>query len=139
MSQPSPGKRSTRRSEVELEGSSRKTLQAGIGGAGGGTIMVAVAQAAGTDTLLGQVILYAAPTASVIAGALFYELKFRAERMTQKSHVKAARKTLVKQLSDPNTSDKYKQELATMIEELDRTVANAELARVKSRHGLLNR
>ncbi|MEU0794514.1 hypothetical protein ABZ342_31025 [Amycolatopsis sp. NPDC005961] len=129
-----PSRRQGKQPAEPFVGPTGKPLQAGIGGAGGGTIMVTIAQAFGTHTVHGQIILYAAPTVSVIAGAVFFELKFRAERMTEKSRIKAARKTLVKQKEDPNTTASYKQELDKMIEEIDRTVANAEVARVKTKH-----
>jgi len=111
--------------------SSQSSINAGIGGAGGGTGLVAIAQAVGLHTVLGEVLLYIAPAVSVIAGAIFYQVKLQANWYGERWQIKRARKTLERQLSYPHTSEEHKSQIRKMLEELDQVVANAELNRIK--------
>jgi hypothetical protein len=113
------------------ETSSRTTINAGIGGVGGGTGIVAIAQQVGVHTVTGQILVYVAPAVSVIAGTVFYQLKLRADWYIERSQVKKARKTIEKQLKNPHTSEDYKIEARETLDELDRAEAAAELARIK--------
>ncbi|GGV90111.1 MULTISPECIES: hypothetical protein [Streptomyces] len=109
----------------------QNSINAGLGGVGGGTGMVAIAHSVGVDTALGQTLLYAAPAVSVIAGSLLYNLKLQAEWYTERWQVGRARKTLEKQLKYPHTSTEHKTEIKALLEELDHAAANAELERIK--------
>ncbi len=92
---------------------------------------MAIAQHVGVNTVLGQVLIYAAPVVSVVAGAVLYQLKLRAGWYNERSQVKSARKTLEKQLKNPRTSEEHKARIRTMLEKLDHSAAAAELARIK--------
>ena len=113
------------------EVSSQNSINAGLGGVGGGTGIVAIAQQVGVHTVLGQILLYAAPMVSVVAGAVLYQLKLRVDWYNERSQVKSARKTLEKQLRNPHTSEEHKAKIRTMLEKLDHSAAAAELARIK--------
>jgi hypothetical protein len=120
------------RDGLNVEASSRNRINAGVGGIGGGTGLIAIAQQVGLHTVLGQVLLYLSPAVSVVSGAAIYQLKLRVDWYNEKSVVKKARRTLEGQLKDPHTSEGYKAKIRSMLEELDHTVAKAEVARVKS-------
>ncbi len=92
---------------------------------------MAIAQAVGLHTVLGEVLLYIAPAVSVIAGAIFYQVKLQANWYGERWQIKRARKTLERQLSYPHTSEEHKSQIRKMLEELDQVVANAELNRIK--------
>jgi hypothetical protein len=98
---------------------------------GGGTGLVAIAQAVGSHTVPGEVLLYVAPAISVIAGTIFYQLQLQANWYGERWQIKRARKTLERQLSYPHTSEEHKAGIREMLEELDRSVATAELNRIK--------
>jgi hypothetical protein len=107
------------------------SVNAGIGGVGGGTSLIAVAQVVGTHTVLGQVLMYLAPTVSVIAGTVLYQLKLQADWYGERWQVRRARKTLEKQLNSPHASEDHKAWLKKKLEEVDQAVAEAELRRVR--------
>jgi hypothetical protein len=119
-----PARRSTRKG-TDREASSRNSINAGLGGVGGGTGLVAIADRVGVHTVLGQVLIYSAPAITVIAGALLYQLKLRADWFNEQSQVKRARKVLEAQLRSPHASEEHKAEIRLMLEELDRSVAAA--------------
>ena len=106
-------------------------MNAGIGGVGGGTSMIAIAQVVGTHTVVGQVLMYVAPTVSVIAGTVLYQLKLQADWYGERWQVRRARKTLEKQLNSPHASDDHKAWIKMKLEEVDHAVAEAELRRVR--------
>jgi hypothetical protein len=110
--------------------SPKASVNAGIGGVGGGTGMIAIAQVVGTHTVLGQVLMYVAPTVSVIAGTVLYQLKLQADWYGERWQVRRARKTLERQLNSPHASDDHKAWLQKKLEEVDQAVAEAELRRV---------
>jgi hypothetical protein len=121
---------SRRRATSEM--TSRNRINAGIGGVGGGTGLVAIGQQIGPHTVLGQVVIYVAPAVSVILGAAIYQLKQWADWYNEKAIVRRARKTLEGQLKNSHTSDEFKVKIRAMLEDLDHAVAEAEVARVKS-------
>ena len=93
--------------------------------------MIAIAQLVGTHTVTGQVLMYVAPTVSVIAGTVLYQLRLQADWYGEQWQIRRARKTLEKRLNYPHTSDEHKATIKKMLEELDHAVAEAELSRVK--------
>ena len=107
------------------------SVNAGIGGVGGGTSLIAIAQVVGTHTVLGQVLMYVAPTVSVIAGTVLYQLKLQADWYGERWQVRRARKTLERQLNSPHASDDHKARLKKKLGEVDQAVAEAELRRVR--------
>lgn len=122
---------STKRSAGSARVSPQGSINAGIGGVGGGTGLVAIAQTVGAHTILGEVLLYVAPAVSVIAGIMFYQLKLQADWYGERWQIRRARKTIERQLSSPHTSEEHKVEIRKMLEDLDRSVATAELNRIK--------
>ena len=108
-----------------------KPAGAGLGGVGAGTGLVAIAQAVGPSSTLGIVLLWIAPTVSFVTGAAFYYVQVQASRYFEKRLIGNARKTLEKQLDNPKTSDEHKAKIRDMLEDLEETVANAELERVR--------
>lgn len=115
----------------------QKTIGAGIGGASSGTAMVAIANVVGTDKAWGQVLLYAAPTISVILGTILYQLQkqaaFYSERLDvrrDRAKIERARKTVERQLAADRISEARRAELVKELEDLDRAELARELADV---------
>src|SRR4051812_25900041 len=86
----------------------RASVDAGLGGIGGGTGMIAIAQLIGTDTLWGNVILYVAPTVSVVAGITFFQIRLQAAWYAERWQIRRARKTLENQLANATASEAHK-------------------------------
>ena len=110
---------------------SPNSVRASVGGVGGGTGLVALAQTLGTNTTAGAILLYAAPAVSVLVGTSLYYAEVQAARYLERRMVNNARKTLVRQLNDPHTSAEHKAKIRQMLEELEQSIAVAELERVK--------
>jgi hypothetical protein len=106
--------------------------RATVGGVGGGTGLVAIANAIGPETTTGAILLYLSPTVAYITGAIFYYIDLQTSRFLERRLVNSARKTLIKQMQNPAMSAQHKAYMRKKLEELERTVAETELARVKS-------
>jgi hypothetical protein len=77
------------------------SARASIGGIGGGTGLVAIAQTIGPHTTAGAILLYLAPAISFIAGAALYYLEVQASQYLERRLVASARRTLERQLDNP--------------------------------------
>lgn len=109
----------------------KPSARASIGGVGGGTGLVAIAQSVGSDTTFGAFLLYLAPAVSFIIGAGLFYLETQAGRYLERRMIKGARKTLQQQLEDRHTSDNHKAKIRAMLEEMETSVAWRELERVR--------
>lgn len=127
----SPASRSRTRGVGSKSASQRASINAGLGGIGGGTGLVAISQLVGSDTFWGALFMYAAPTISVVAGIVVYQIGLQTAWYAERWQIRRARKTLIKQLSDRNLSDDHKSKVRNMLEEIDNVVAEAELNRIK--------
>jgi hypothetical protein len=107
------------------------SARASIGGVGGGTGLVAVAQSMGPGTTFGAVLLYLAPAASFVVGSALYYVETQAGRYLERRLVDGARKTLERQLDNPRTSDEHKARIRRMLEEMETSVASRELERIR--------
>lgn len=130
MTPVAPDSRRTTRTQSRRSPST-PSVNAGLGGVGGGTSMIAIAQVVGTHTVVGQALMYLAPTISVLAGAALYQLKLQADWYGERLQVRRARKTLEKQLNSPHATDDHKAWIRKKLEEVDQAVAEAELSRVR--------
>jgi hypothetical protein len=106
--------------------------KATVGGVGSGTGLVAIANAIGPTTTMGAILLYLSPSVAYITGAVLYYIDVQTSRFLQRRMVNSARKTLTRQMQDPAMSTQYKARIRRKLEELEETVADAEVARVKS-------
>lgn len=104
---------------------------ASVGGVGGGTGLVALAEAIGPGTKLGSMLLYLAPSISVGVGGTLYFLEAQVNRYFEQRLVKNAHQTLERQLDNPRTSYEHKAKIRELLEELDLTEARTELERVR--------
>lgn len=107
------------------------SARATVGGVGGGTGVVAAAQAIGTDTTIGILLLYAAPTVSVLAGVILFYLEVQASQYFERRLVNNARKVLEGQLDSTLTSDEHKARIRSMLEDLEVSIASTQVERVK--------
>jgi hypothetical protein len=104
---------------------------AAAGGASSGTLLLSLAQQVGPHTILGYILTYSAPTVAVVAGSTMIMLKYQAEIWTERWKVHSHRKTLVKSLKRPHVSEEYKADVRKLLEDVDRTWANAQVERAK--------
>lgn len=107
------------------------STRAGMGGVGGGTGLVAIAQTIGSGTTTGEILLYLAPFVSFIVGSVLYYLEIQASRYLERRAVSNARNTLIQQLTNPHTTEDHKAKIRKLLERLEESVATAELERVK--------
>ncbi|GAA0335620.1 hypothetical protein NE235_14840 [Actinoallomurus spadix] len=103
-----------------------------MGGVGGGTALIAAAQHIGTDKTWGQVLLYLSPMVSVALGSVIYYCFAQMNWMVLVFEVKRAKRTLLEQLEDPNVSDQVKEDIRRDLDEIDRRLSSARLARVRA-------
>jgi hypothetical protein len=116
------------RSEIGLRPNSTR---ASIGGVGGGTGLVALAQAIGPKTAVGAIILYLAPAISFFVGILLYYFEVQTSRYLERRLLNNARKTLEQLLDSPRFTNTYKNRIRKMLEELEESVAKSQIERVK--------
>ena len=107
------------------------STRAGMGGVGGGTGLVAIAQTIGSGTTTGEILFYLAPFVSFIVGSVLYYLEIQASRYLERRAVSNARNTLIQQLTNPHTTEDHKAKIRKLLERLEESVATAELERVK--------
>ena len=115
-------------SEIGLRPNSTR---ASIGGVGGGTGLVAVAQAIGSTTTAGTIILYLAPAISFFVGIVLYFFEAQTSRYLERRLLNNARRTLEQQLDNPRLTSSHKNKIRKLLEELEESVAKAEVSRVK--------
>lgn len=107
-------------------------VNAGLGGAGGGTALVAFAQHLGVNTWPGLVLLYCTPLISIVFGAGIGLVQLWAVRIGEQSVVSSARKTIKEQLNNPNITEEHKADLQAKLQELDQIIAEQQISRVKA-------
>lgn len=127
----STGPRKSQRGEQSRTTPLSPTARAGLSGAGGGTGLVAIAHTIGYGTTAGQTLVYIAPFVSFVAGSLLYFLEIQVSRYLERRAVDGARKTLVRQLESPHTTEEHKAKIRNLLERLEESVAEAELERVR--------
>jgi hypothetical protein len=127
----SPARRSDRGDDRRTILIAPSSARAGMGGVGGGTGLVAVAHTIGYGTTVGQILLYLAPFTSFVVGSVLYYLEIQVTRYLERRAVASARKTLVRQLESPHTTEEHKAKIRNLLERLEESVATAELERVK--------
>lgn len=76
-------------------------------------------------------LLYLAPAATFAIGVALYFVQVQVSRFFERRLVNNARKTLEQQLANSHTSARHKADIRKMLEELEKSVASAEVARVK--------
>lgn len=109
----------------------KDSLNAGAGGIGFGTLTVWTAQQVGTNTAWGQLLMYAAPFLSVVLGAVVLFLLSGMNMFALVRTAKKSRKALAQLRDSPNVSAEVKAEIQSNIDEIDRRLSSAHLARVQ--------
>jgi hypothetical protein len=124
----------TSQSLPEKEAPSAKKV-AGIGGAGGGTLLVVVARLLPDGYWLRPLLLWAAPTASVTLTGVWIWVQGQvsgwAENRKQRNVVKEARATLEGALSNPATSTEHREKVRAELEALEMIEVSRRMSRVK--------
>ena len=105
--------------------------RAGIGGVGGGTGVVAIAQAIGAKTAVGAVLLYLSPSISIAAGALLYYALLQAANFQDRRALNDARSTFDQIMRNPRLSTEFKARMQAQWESLEESVANSKFQRAK--------
>lgn len=131
---------------------SKKGAAHALGGASGGTALVALADILGPTTRLGELLTIVAPALTVGLGYVAYYLHLkadkyfakqraeteRAERAARDEELNAARDLLEKCLSNPHTSTAHKARIRKQLEDLDKFAAEHAVSQVRksySEHG----
>lgn len=107
------------------------STRASIGGIGGGTGLVALAQAIGPETTAGLLILYLSPAISFFVGIVLYYVEAQASRYLERRLLNNARRTLEQQLDNPRLTNSHKNRIRKLLEEMEEAVAKSQVERVK--------
>lgn len=116
---------------AEAASPSSATARAGLAGAGGGTGLVAFAQSVSPDSTTKSLLLYLAPSVSVIFGTLVFFIEAQTSRYLQQRLVRRLRRTLEEYLQNPHTSDEHKLALRQRLEQVEQTVTLQEVERIR--------
>ena len=112
-------------------GPSATTARAGLAGAGCGTGLVVLAQSLPEDTTLKAILVYGAPTVSILLGSLVYFIELQTSRYLQQRLARRVRRTLEEYLQNPHTSESHKAALRKRLEHLEDIVTLQEVERVR--------
>ena len=93
---------------------------------------MAFAQSLSAGNSLRPVLLYLAPSASLLLGVATYYLELLTSRYLQGRVVSSVRKRLESYLNSPYTSDEHKARIRRQLEELEVGVAVREVERVRT-------
>lgn len=111
-------------------GAKLERINAGVGGVSGGTGLIALAQAIGTDTIAGQVIMYITPTVSAFIGFAVYLIWRRfGEYFTNREMEREIAKMRA-QLADPDISESVKDDIRSNLEVIAQLKVNRGMARI---------
>src|SRR5690348_7270403 len=98
--------RSARRPRLVTKSANQgTTTRAGLAGVGGGTGLVAVAQSLSPSNSLKPMLLYMAPSASVILGTLGYFIQVEAGRLWRRRVIRRGREAVQEFLDNPKISE----------------------------------
>ena len=121
-------------SPVPLNNESKAT--AGLGGAGGGTLLIVIANSLPEDSRLKPLLIWAAPTFSVFLGAIFIWLQFRLKTYLQEREANTvfqeAKQTISDALANPTTSEAHRVKLRKELEKLEMLSIKRHIARIRS-------
>lgn len=106
------------------------TTRAGLAGAGGGTGLVAVAQSLSPSNALKPVLLYLAPSASVILGTLGYFVQVEAGRLWRRRMIRRGREAVQEFLDNPKISEHRKATVRDQWEKAEQSLTLEELNRM---------
>ena len=111
-------------------------IVSGAAGAGGGTLLVLLAQNMGDTNEFKSWLLILAPSASVLLGGLLSWVKdrlidFFRERTIEKAFEKA-KITLETALTNEKTSEEHKKSLREKLEDLERLAVKGEIERIQT-------
>ena len=115
----------------EPEASPATTTRAGLAGAGGGTGLVVLAESLGASSTMREVLVYVAPSVSVIVGAVTFYIEIATKRYLQRRLVKSIRERLQEYLKNPATSPEHKAALVRQLEALEQTDVIQDIERVR--------
>lgn len=109
------------------------TTTAGLAGVGAGTGLVILAESLGPSDPLRPVLLYVAPSASVLLGAIGYVIQVEAARLWRRRVVRRGRQEVEAFLDHPRISDARKDVVREQWEETEQYLTLEELRRMSVR------
>ncbi|MCL2728408.1 MAG: hypothetical protein FWE15_00110 [Actinomycetia bacterium] len=109
----------------------RDSLRSSVGGAGGGTGLVLIAQGIGLNTTGGKALVYISPFATVLIGSILFFAEIQLDRLLQRRAVRSAQITITEQLDNPRTSNEHKDRLRKKLESLEESWAADQITRAK--------
>lgn len=106
------------------------TTRAGLAGAGGGTGLIALSESLSASSSLKHVLLYIAPSASIIFGAIGYVMQVEAARLWRRSVIRRGRREVQAFLDNPAFSDERKTAIREEWEKTEQSLTLDELERM---------
>ncbi|MFI3219619.1 MAG: hypothetical protein QX189_10935 [Methylococcales bacterium] len=111
------------------------SIAMGAAGAGGGTLLVLLANNLPDASLFKSWLVIIAPSASVFLGSLLFWLKNKVssyfENKMVQNELEKIREMLKTALNDDNTSEQHKEEMRKKLESLDKIAVNIRLNKIK--------
>lgn len=116
-------------------GIERGTATAGAGGVGGGTLLVVIANSLPSDHWARDILLWAAPAASVTLTGLWLWVQRRVpeiyhERRRRKA-IREAKQSLTEAIENPHTSDPHRNDMRNELEAIELLEAQEHVQRVR--------
>jgi len=106
-------------------------LEAGASGAGGGTLLILLANNLPDNDVLKTWLVLIAPTTSVVISSFWIWSKSRVEKYYLKKNIRSnflnAKDTIQEALNNPFTSEDHKKQLRKEIEKLERLAVHIDL------------
>jgi hypothetical protein len=106
------------------------TTTAGVAGAGAGTGLVLIAESLGVSDPLRPILLYLAPSASLLFGAVGYVMQVEAARLWRRRIVRRGRREVQAFLDMPGISDARKAVVQEQWEKTEQYLTLEELERM---------
>lgn len=109
---------------------------AGAAGAGGGTLLMAVASSLQEGSRLKPLLMWAAPSVSVFLSGLWLWIQFKVTNYLRDREVQSlideAQRTLEGALNNQKTSDGHKAKIRRQLERLEQLRVDRQMERIKS-------
>jgi hypothetical protein len=94
----------------------KRSNKGALGGAGGGTILVGIGEALGSHTIPGQVVLLAAPAASVGFAVAWEWVAVTLSEWRQEKRIREIKADLEQQLNDPHLTETQRELLRNALD-----------------------
>lgn len=112
-----------------------KRAYSGLAGAGGGTSLILIAENLLKDTTWQALLVYFAPSVSVLLGWLFYVGQVQTQDWYQRRKQGRIDSDIDRIINDPSTSQAHRIEMQALREDLQKRAIVAEISKIKVGRG----